>query len=127
MKKERWHESLKRLVYETPAKEIMAPWLARTTKFPAIDHLPMVPTGRVTLVGDSAHAMPIEKGLGGNNVLEDARLLSALIAAAPKPIDWLQVIKTYETEMFARAKMAIQESENAAEYFRKLRASSRDE
>ena len=82
----------------------------------------MVPTGRVTLLGDAAHAMPTEKGLGGNNVLEDARLLSVLLADSPKPIDWLELIEKYEREMFARVKTAVQESENAAQYFRSLRS-----
>ena len=77
-----------------------------------------------TLLGDAAHAMPTEKGLGGNNVLEDARLLSALLTAAQNPIDWPGVIEKYEREMFARAKAAVQESENAAEYFRSLRSRS---
>ena len=122
--KEPWHENLKKLVYDTPIGAIMAPWLVRTTQFPDSDQFPMVPTGRTTLLGDSAHAMPTEKGLGGNNVLEDARLLSALLADSPNPIGWPKLIKQYEREMFARAKTAVQESESAAEYFRSLRSRS---
>lgn len=124
MNNEPWHESLKKLVYVTPAEEIMAPWLTRTTKFSDSDQFPMVSTGRVTLLGDAAHAMPTEKGLGGNNVLEDARLLSSLLASETKPINWSKVIGEYEREMFARARIAVQESENAAEYFCNLRSDS---
>ena len=118
---EPWHENLKKLVNDTPAEAIMAPWLIRTTKYRDSDKFPMVPTGRVTLLGDSAHAMSNARGLGGNNVLEDARLLSALLAASPNHINWPKLIEQYEREMFARARIAVQESENAAEYFRKLR------
>lgn len=120
MEHEPWHANLKKLVSDTPLEAIMPPWLVRTTQFPNSDQFPMVPTSRVTLLGDAAHAMPTEKGLGGNNVLEDARLLSALLASSPKPIDWEGMIEKYEREMFARAKTAVQESENAAEYFRSL-------
>ena len=102
----------------------MAPWLLRTTQFPDSNQFPMVPSGRVTFVGDSAHAMPPDRGLGGNNVLEDARLLSTLIASSSKPIDWPKLIEKYEREMFARARIAVQESETAAEYFRGLRSRS---
>lgn len=122
MENEPWHENLKKLVWETPAEAVMAPWLVRTTQFPESDRFPMAPTGRTTLLGDSAHAMPTEKGLGGNNVLEDARLLSALLASEPNPIDWPGLIEKYEREMFARARAAVQESESAAEYFRNLRS-----
>jgi 2-polyprenyl-6-methoxyphenol hydroxylase-like FAD-dependent oxidoreductase len=124
MENEPWHENLKKLVYDTPAEAIFAPWLVRTTQFPDSNRFPMVPTGRLTLLGDAAHAMPTEKGLGGNHVLEDARLLSALLAAAQNPIDWPGIIEKYEREMFARARAAIHESENAAEYFRSLRSRS---
>ena len=62
MKHEPWHENLKKLVYDTPVEAIMAPWLIRTTQFPDSDRFPMVPTGRVTLVGDSAHAMSNGEG-----------------------------------------------------------------
>jgi 2-polyprenyl-6-methoxyphenol hydroxylase-like FAD-dependent oxidoreductase len=122
MKNEPWHENLKKLVSDTPADAIMAPWLVRTTQFPDSDQFPMVPTGRVTLLGDAAHAMPTEKGLGGNNVIEDARLLSTLLASSPKPIDWPRLTEAFEREMFARARIAVQESESAAEYFRNLRS-----
>jgi 2-polyprenyl-6-methoxyphenol hydroxylase-like FAD-dependent oxidoreductase len=124
MKNEPWHENLKKLVCDTPEEAIMAPWLIRTTQFPDSDQFPMVPTGRVTLVGDSAHAMPTERGLGGNNVLEDARLLSTLLASKQEPIDWPILIEKYEREMIARARIAVQESESAAEYFRNLRSNS---
>lgn len=121
MENEPWHENLKKLVYDTPVEGVMAPWLVRTTRFSDFDRFPLVPTGRVSLLGDAAHAMPAEKGLGGNHALEDARLLSALLAAFPEPIDWPKLIEKYEREMFGRAKIAVQESENAAQYFRNLR------
>jgi len=124
MENDPWHEALRKLVYDTPIEAIMAPWLVRTTQFPDSNQFPMIPTGRITLLGDSAHAMPTEKGLGGNNVLEDARLLSTLLASSRKPIDWPRVIEKYEREMFSRARVAVQESENASEYFRNLRSSS---
>lgn len=117
-----WHESLKKLVQDTPEEAMMAPWLIRTTKVPNSNQYPMIHSGRVTLLGDSAHAMPPDRGLGGNNVLEDARLLSNLLASSSKPIDWPKLIEKYEKEMFARAKIAVDESESAAEYFRTLRS-----
>ncbi len=124
MRNEPWHENLRKLVNDTPEVAIMAPWRFRTTQFPDSDQFRMVPTGRVTLVGDSAHAMPPDRGLGGNNVLEDARLLSTLLASSSKPIDWPRLTEEYEKEMFTRARIAVQESENAVAYFRNLRSQS---
>jgi salicylate hydroxylase len=121
MKNEPWHENLKKLVDNTPAESMMAPWLIRTTQFPKSNQFPIVPSGRVTLLGDAAHAMPPDKGLGGNNVLEDARLLSTLLGSSPKPIDWPRLAEEYERLMFARARIAVQESEGAAESFRSIR------
>lgn len=118
MRDESWHDNLRKLVDDTPKEAIMAPWRFRTTQFPDSDQARMLPTGRVTLVGDSAHAMPPDRGLGGNNVLEDARLLSSLLASLSQPINWPKLIEEYEREMFARARIAVQESENAVAYFR---------
>jgi len=119
-----WHENLKKLINDTSVEAIFAPWFIRTTQFSDFDQFPMVPTGRVTLLGDAAHAMPTEKGLGGNHALEDARVLSTLLANAEEPMNWLKLIGTFEREMFDRTKIAVRESESAAEYFRDLRFKS---
>ncbi|GAB4229647.1 MAG: NAD(P)/FAD-dependent oxidoreductase [Chlamydiales bacterium] len=124
MENESWHESLKKLVFNTPVEAIMAPWLVRSTQFPKDEQFPIAPTGRMTLLGDSAHAMPTEKGLGGNNVLEDARLLSSLLASSISPIEWPKLTEKFEREMYTRARAAVQESENAARYFQSLRPDS---
>lgn len=124
MSNESWHENLKKLVNITPAGAMMAPWLIRTTQFPDFNQYPIVPSGRVTLVGDSAHVMPPDRGLGGNNVLEDARLLSTLLASSPTPIDWPKIIEEFESQMYARGRIAVQESNNATEYFRNIRSVS---
>ena len=116
-----WHENLCKLVHETQPEAMMAPWLLRTTRFSDSNQHPMVPSGRITLLGDSAHTMPPDAGLGGNNVLEDARLLSSLLASSPIPVDWPKLTAEFETQMFARAKQAIEETENIAKRFDGLR------
>lgn len=123
MRNEPWHETLKRLVYDTPPEGILAPWLLRTTQFPAEpNQFPMVPSGRVTLVGDSAHAMPPGQGLGGSNVLEDARLLSDFITSSQKPIDWPKLTEEYEKQMVTRARKVVQESNSTAESHKRIRS-----
>lgn len=56
--------------------------------------------------------MPPDRALGGNSVLQDARLLSTLLASSSKPTDWPKVIAKYEKEMFARVRIAVPEKEN---------------
>jgi salicylate hydroxylase len=58
---------------------------------------------QLTLLGDAAHAMPPQRGLGGNNAFEDARQLIA----------HLDDVAAYEREMLTRGKKAIAESEEA--------------
>ena len=107
---------------DTPPDGILAPWILRTTQFPKEPHqFPMVPSGRVTLLGEAAHAMPPGQGLGGSNVLEDARLLSKLLSSSPKRINWTKLTEEYERQMFARAKKAVQESEGTAESHSRIR------
>jgi 2-polyprenyl-6-methoxyphenol hydroxylase-like FAD-dependent oxidoreductase len=118
---EPWHENLKKLINKTPVESIFAPWIVRTTHFSDFDQFPIVSSGRVTILGDAAHAMPTEKGLGGNHALEDARVLSTLLANAEKPMNLPKLIEAFEREMFNRTKIAVRESESASEYFRGLR------
>jgi 2-polyprenyl-6-methoxyphenol hydroxylase-like FAD-dependent oxidoreductase len=81
----------------------------------------MVPSGRVTLLGDAAHVMPPGQGLGGSHVLEDARLLTELLTASPRPIDWPRLTEKYERQMVARAKKVVQESNNTDESHSRIR------
>ncbi len=113
-----WHENLKRLVDETPADAIFTPWFIRTTKYPTLS-LPLLSSGRITLLGDAAHAMPPDLGMGGNNCLEDARILTSLMAGS-STIDWPTITKSYEQQMFERAKIAVSDSEKAGERFRSM-------
>lgn len=119
---EPWHENLQKLVNATKPEEMMAPWLVRTTRFPDVKQYPIVPNGRITLLGDAAHTMPSDKGLGGNNVLEDARLLSSLLTSSSTPLDWEKLTAEFENQMFARAKQAIEETEATAKMFAGLHA-----
>lgn len=122
MKNEAWHETLKKLVNDTPVEAILFPWFLRTTQFPAeLNRFPMVPSGKVTLLGDAAHTMPPGQGLGGSNALEDARLLSALLTSSPKPIDWPKLTEEYEKQMFNRARKVVQESDNTTESHNRIR------
>ncbi len=112
--KKGWHPNLVKLIHDTKASEMMEPWFLRTTSFPNNAHYPMSPHGRVTLLGDAAHSMPPDRGLGGNNVLEDARLLTSLLGQPQQNLNWQALLAQYESKMFARAKEAVEESNRAA-------------
>lgn len=58
--------------------------------------------------------MPPDRGLGGSNVLEDARLLASILGKPEEGIVWPKAIAEYEMQMFARAKKAVDESTKAA-------------
>jgi 2-polyprenyl-6-methoxyphenol hydroxylase-like FAD-dependent oxidoreductase len=122
MKNDPWHETLKKLVNDTPVEGVLAPWILRTTEFPPEpNQFPLVASGRVTLLGDSAHTMPPGQGLGGSNVLEDARVLSELLTSSPTPIDWPKLTAEYERQMFARAKKVVQESNSTGDAHSRIR------
>jgi 2-polyprenyl-6-methoxyphenol hydroxylase-like FAD-dependent oxidoreductase len=111
---EGWHPNLRTLIHQKDSSELMEPWLLRTTQFPGNEQFSMMPSGRITLLGDAVHSMPPDRGLGGNNVLEDARLLTSILGAPSKNIVWPKVVAVDETQMFARAKKAVEESTKAA-------------
>lgn len=112
--KKGFHDSLRKLIHQTKPNDLRDSWFLRTTEFPKVSQFPMMPSGRVTLLGDAAHSMPPDRGLGGNNVLEDARLLTSLLGAPNKNADWPSIIAEYESQMFARTKKAVEESNKAA-------------
>jgi salicylate hydroxylase len=112
--KKGWHLNLQKLINQTNPNELREPWFLPTTHFSKDNQFPMMPSGRITLLGDAAHSMPPDRGLGGNNVLEDARLLVSILGAPQKDIVWPKVIAEYETQMLARAKRAVEESTKAA-------------
>jgi 2-polyprenyl-6-methoxyphenol hydroxylase-like FAD-dependent oxidoreductase len=60
---------------------------------------------RITLLGDAAHAMPPQRGMGGNSAFEDARRL----------VDSLDDVAAYEREMFTRTKVTVEDSLEAAQ------------
>jgi 2-polyprenyl-6-methoxyphenol hydroxylase-like FAD-dependent oxidoreductase len=122
-----WHEGLRRLIRHTKPSEMRDAWILKTTHFSSHKKFPMWPSAKVTLVGDCAHAMPPDRGLGGNNVLEDARLLTSLLSSQ-KTIT-KEIIAEYERQMFTRAEKAVLESYRALRMHllrNKLAASARN-
>jgi 2-polyprenyl-6-methoxyphenol hydroxylase-like FAD-dependent oxidoreductase len=106
-----WHKTLKKLVKETRQEDILAPWVFRTTEFPEEpSHFPIVPSGRIILLGDAAHVMPPSYGLVGSHVLEDARLLTELLTSGLYLLNWKDITATYESKMIARVKKVVHES-----------------
>ncbi|GGQ55626.1 FAD-dependent oxidoreductase [Couchioplanes azureus] len=109
-----WHPHLRRLVEETPADALMEPLVLRSSRIPARRTAPLWPSGRVTLLGDAAHAMPPQRGLGGNTAFLDARDLVDALVAAPDPAT---AMARYEPSMFARGRGAVEESEQMVRLF----------
>lgn len=108
---DRWNEGLRKLIRNTKPSEMRDAWILKSTRFSPHKKFPMWPSAKVTLVGDSAHAMPPDRGLGGNNVLEDARLLTSLLTGQKQITK--EIIAEYERQMFTRAEKAVVESYRA--------------
>jgi 2-polyprenyl-6-methoxyphenol hydroxylase-like FAD-dependent oxidoreductase len=114
MRHRAWHPNLRRLVAETAVEAVVEPLTLTMARIPKRQRTPLWPAGRVTLLGDAAHAMPPQRGLGGNTAFVDARnLVRALGAGQPVPA----AVAGYEREMFARGRRAVDESVEAAQMF----------
>ena len=74
--------------------------------------------------GPHAPWYELDQGVEGRKRILDHCNQLTLLASSPKAIDWPRLIEKYEKEMFDRARIAVQESQNAAEYFRNLRSHS---
>jgi len=109
-----WHPTLRRLVEETPDEAIIEPLLLRTSRVtvPRAGDGPLAPSGRVTLLGDAAHVMPPQRGVGANNAFEDARRMTRALVDGAGPL--ASRVAAYEREMLARARRAIDDSDDAA-------------
>jgi 2-polyprenyl-6-methoxyphenol hydroxylase-like FAD-dependent oxidoreductase len=70
--------------------------------------------GRVTLLGDAAHAMPFTQGQGLNMALEDAVVLARYMAAAP---DVTSALRAYESRRKPRTAAMIRGSWRVARGF----------
>jgi 2-polyprenyl-6-methoxyphenol hydroxylase-like FAD-dependent oxidoreductase len=103
---EEFHPTLRRMIEETRSEDVYEQISLRSSRV-KVPKAALWASGRVTLLGDAAHAMPPQRGMGGNNALEDARLLCTLIEQPDR-------CARFEREMFTRAKLAIEESEEAA-------------
>jgi 2-polyprenyl-6-methoxyphenol hydroxylase-like FAD-dependent oxidoreductase len=116
-----WHPALRRLVRETPADALIDPIVLRATRHRrGRRRRPLWASGRVTLLGDAAHTMPPQRGIGGNHAFEDARQLAARLVdaaarATPVAIDWPRLALGYERELFARGRAAVEESTETAD------------
>ncbi|MEU4218914.1 NAD(P)/FAD-dependent oxidoreductase [Actinoplanes sp. NPDC026623] len=112
-----WHPALRRLVAGTAPPDLIAPISIRSSRLPrrsAADRPTMSAHGRITLLGDAAHLMPPQRGLGGNSALEDARVLTGALAAGGPIVD---AVAAFEREMLGRARRAVEQSEESAQMF----------
>jgi len=65
--------------------------------------LPDVEPRRVTLLGDAAHLMPPQRGLGGNSALEYARVLADALATNESIVDAVSAYPTLPRAVPPRA------------------------
>jgi len=104
-----WHPHLRALVDATAPDDLIDAMTFPTTHLKRKPPARFWPSGRVTLLGDAAHAMPPLRGLGGNSAFADAQLLcELLIARGDRALD--DVITDYERRMSRRAARAVEDT-----------------
>lgn len=116
-----WHESLRTIIqhqlpdaastlaFLTASPDFVCQWSSKASQL----------KGFVTLMGDSAHAMPPVGGLGANAGFQDsADLLDAFLEIANSNSGMNeQLVDSFEDKMLARAKIAVDKSSGGAGHF----------
>jgi 2-polyprenyl-6-methoxyphenol hydroxylase-like FAD-dependent oxidoreductase len=97
----KWHEPVVRMIEQTPLDQLVV------TDIYDRPPLPTWSQGLVTLVGDAAHPMSPFQGMGANMALEDAAVLSRLLAECESAQD---AFVRYEDVRKARAERVAKES-----------------
>lgn len=104
-----WHPELKQIISHSKSTAVAA-LPVRTGRPDAL-----WPFGAVTLLGDAIHAMSPAGGLGANTALEDARMLTQILAKSDKETKAAcTALLDYEADMRERAARAIDTSERGA-------------
>ncbi|KAJ2955911.1 hypothetical protein NQZ79_g8150 [Umbelopsis isabellina] len=80
----------------------------RTTAYQAKNPLSSIPHNRLTLLGDAAHAMTTNKGMGGNTALKDSIDLAKALSTDSD--DWATKVVEYEDIMWKRGSKEVKES-----------------
>ncbi|KAG2172961.1 hypothetical protein INT44_004702, partial [Umbelopsis vinacea] len=80
----------------------------RTSNYQAENPLSKVAHKRLTLLGDAAHAMTTNKGMGANTALKDSIDLAK--ALATDEADWPAAVAKYEDIMWKRGSKEVKES-----------------
>jgi 2-polyprenyl-6-methoxyphenol hydroxylase-like FAD-dependent oxidoreductase len=93
-----WHAPVPQLIASTPTEDIL-----RTDIFDR-EPTPGWSRGRVTLLGDAAHPMTPDLGQGACQALEDAIVLSRLLASET-PVE--AALKAYESQRFTRTREVV--------------------
>ncbi|CAO3638692.1 unnamed protein product [Cunninghamella blakesleeana] len=102
------------LILETPDDYPVTQLIVRE-RYPQVDALKNH-QGRITLIGDAAHAMTMFRGEGANHAILDAALLgNQFVKAYNNEISFYEAIEQYQEEMIPRGTKAVTESHNAAE------------
>lgn len=98
--------------------------MARYSKYEqwALFHLPhdesyVHPTGRLALMGDSAHAALPHMGAGASQAIEDAFVLSRLLGGVAKPDQVGPALRAYDTVRRPRSQKLIQYSAKAMQMY----------
>jgi 2-polyprenyl-6-methoxyphenol hydroxylase-like FAD-dependent oxidoreductase len=100
-----WRESIAAAIEATPQESI--------TRMQVFDRDPISRwgVGRVTLLGDAAHAMTTNLSQGACQTLEDAAVLARCLRATKEPVT---ALRSYEAERMKRTSRVVQQSRRIA-------------